>query len=184
MRKIQMRASTIKLVAIITAAINVIFSHKPDIFNSSQFKISIIPLLLFSFVLHSISTYANFVLHEQGHFEISKRLAPTSARKTGGAAITIDTEDIKYGWLGLILISVAGPIVNILIAAVFFFLALLYGHGFFITDFLTIISVSLALGYINLIPSSVSDGGKILLSIIALFRRFYHRYISSPSYNR
>jgi len=119
---------------------------------------------VFSFLIYTFSA----VIHELGHAFVSEKLGYMLGKVVlmpYGAVISGDLTGLRFS--DEISVSLAGPIVNFVIA--FFFIALwwIIPEVYAFTDI--IVSANLSLALINLVPAYPLDGGRILYASIAKY---------------
>lgn len=142
----------------------------------ARLKFSIHPLFLvfgiyfaftgkvFSFIIYTLSA----VIHEMGHYIQSEKLGYALKKivlMPYGALIKGDLEGVRYK--DECLISLAGPLYNLIIAVFCVALWWLIPDSYPYTDL--IVTANLSLAIINLIPCYPLDGGRFLLATLSLF---------------
>ena len=122
-------------------------------------------------VLLILAVFVCVVLHELGHsLQVRRygiRVRDIILLPIGGMA---RAEKIPENPWQEIVVAVSGPIVNFVLAAVFFVLILWRNDPFDLeANFLTnLFAINLVLGAFNLIPAFPMDGGRILRGLLAL----------------
>lgn len=111
------------------------------------------------------------VLHELGHALMAKRLGIRTRDITlypfGGVAALLDSVNAKQE----LLITIAGPLVNVLIVAVIALIMepnAIWASGFMHTPVGSLFSINVALAVFNILPAFPMDGGRILRSVLQL----------------
>lgn len=122
---------------------------------------------VFSFIIYTLSA----LLHELGHYVASEKrgyalnkivLMPYGALLLGNATELTFKDELK--------VSLAGPLVNLLVAVFFTALWWVFPVTYALTD--EIVFANFALFILNLLPCYPLDGGRFLLSLLSLkFRR-------------
>lgn len=139
-------------------------------------KVWILLLLLFFSVTEFISIFLAVLIHEMAHIYVARKLN----YKTGSIMI-----DVFYGYAETgnisdnkdsIKVSLAGPLSNLILASVSFFLNI-----FLNIEFLTaFMFINLLLFIFNILPIYPMDGGKVTRSFLAIYYGGYKaRYYSS-----
>ena len=119
---------------------------------------------VFSFLVYTLVA----VIHELGHFYASEKLGYKLNRiilMPYGALISGNLEDITYKDEAII--SLAGPLVNVITALFFVALWWFFPSIYPYTDLAVFASVSIAV--INLLPCHPLDGGRFLSATLSLF---------------
>ena len=130
---------------------------------------------LFAFLLFYSGLFLSILLHEMGHALTAKFFGNTVKGiivfpPFGGIAfIALDNEKP----LRNILIYMAGPVVNIILALILLYLykyANMKNHFLLADELKLIMNVNLLIGFANLIPFYPLDGGRILQNVILLLK--------------
>ena len=119
---------------------------------------------VFSFIIYSLSA----LLHELGHYLYSEKLGyalKNIVLMPYGAIISGDIYDLKYK--DEILISLAGPFINLIISVFFVALWWVFPETYPYTEL--IVTANFSLFLINLLPCYPLDGGRFLLATLSLF---------------
>ncbi len=100
----------------------------------------------------------------------------------GAKPVPFNPNNVKYGEVGIAILSIAGPLTNFLLAMVFFALFKLFNMSE--ADFLgsvvsLIISVNLGFFAFNLLPIPPLDGSRVLYAIAPDFMRRILEYIEA-----
>lgn len=82
--------------------------------------------------------------------------------------VTANIKDDIINPIDDILISLSGPLFNLIIAVLFYFLYIQYGYDYIY------FKVNIVLMLFNLIPAGFLDGGRILKDIIKVYYSFYY----------
>lgn len=99
----------------------------------------------------------------------------------GAKPVPVDTRQLKHGVWGMALVAVAGPLMNFLLACIFYIIGYLTGgfylemtgplagseiyYGLWGEIVLNMVYVNIALGVFNLIPIPPLDGSRVLYAI-------------------
>ena len=121
---------------------------------------------VFSFLVYTICA----ALHELGHYAQSEKLGYALNKivlMPYGAIIKGDNLNIRYK--DEILIALAGPLYNFVIATFFVALWWVFPNVYPYTDI--IVTANFSLAVINLLPCYPLDGGRFLLATLSLFLR-------------
>jgi len=150
--------------------------------NPVAFIMLVIPLL-YSVVLHEMAhgwvaylfgddtakRYGRFSLNPLKHLDPAGTLALFIIGFGWAKPVPVNYNNLKDLRLGLISVSLAGCITNILIATIaLFLLQFQYFHGnyFYSTLLLVVARVNTILGALNLIPIPPLDGSKVLMGFL------------------
>lgn len=137
-------------------------------------KIKVSPLLIIMAVmLCSLGFYNEFicyfisiVLHEFAHAQVALKLGYSLnviKLMPHGASLTGSFEGVKRS--DEILIALAGPLMNVVLAVVFIALWWLIPDTYFITEIFVISNISAAV--FNILPVFPLDGGRVLLAFLS-----------------
>ncbi|OGP66539.1 MAG: hypothetical protein A2169_14395 [Deltaproteobacteria bacterium RBG_13_47_9] len=159
----------------------------------------------FAFVLVVIPLLFSVIIHEVAHGWVAYRMGDPTARWSGRLSLnplkhldpigTLMLFLVGFGWAkpvpvnfnnlsdkrkGLILVSSAGIIANILIAFVaLFFVRLFFTplSGYAVLPFYYVVHINITLAALNLIPIPPLDGSKILMGIVSGRTRYLLAYL-------
>lgn len=143
------------------------------------------------YILIGISILISLVFHELAHGYISHKLGDPTPSRDGRLTLnpmahldlfgTICMVLFRFGWakpvqinsqyykdkkLGVVLVSLAGPCMNFILALIGTLLMKLLPSSVFSIFILYFISVNTSLGVFNLIPIPPLDGSKVLAAIL------------------
>ncbi len=116
----------------------------------------------------SIFFFFSVLLHELGHSVVAKKykyeVKGIKLFIFGGVSeITVEPKSPKEEFL----ISIAGPIVSILLGVIFYYLATFFKHDSMIYAFAKYIGwINIILGIFNLFPGFPLDGGRVFRAIV------------------
>ena len=162
---------------------------------------------MLDFILTGVSVLIALVLHELAHGFVSYKLGDETPKRDGRLTLnpmahldlfgTICLLFFHFGWakpvqinpyyyknkkLGTVLVSLAGPCTNFIIA----FCSMLLLHletllpNIIITFLYSLITINIGLGVFNLIPIPPLDGSKVLAAILP--QDLYIKYMSIEQY--
>ena len=123
-------------------------------------------LILFGFWIEAVSYFFVILLHEFAHAFVAKRLGYSLNKlklAPYGAQLTGNLDGVK--WQHDVLISIAGPFVNLIFAFLFVALWWLVPATYAFSNVFVMASVFTAV--FNLIPIYPLDGGRALLALIS-----------------
>lgn len=146
------------------------------------------------FLIVAIPLLYSIILHEIAHGWVAYLFGDDTAKRSGRLSLnpmmhldvfgTIALFIVGFGWakpvpvnyyrfrnfrLGLIFVSIAGCLTNLLIAVIAVFLLRLLGHAvnqYIALILLVIAKINIILGVLNLIPIPPLDGSKILMGFL------------------
>lgn len=160
-----------------------------------------LPIILFSLSLHELAhgyaayklgdntakAYGRLTLNPLAHIDLIGTISMMFFRFGWAKPVPVNFSNLKYKRLGPILVSVAGPLSNFLLAAV---VMVIYSICFalkvpmhnFVLDYIGMtIQLNVILAAFNLIPLPPLDGSKIILSLLPYKLQFtvykYEPYI-------
>ena len=160
-----------------------------------------LPIILFSLSLHELAhgyaayklgdntakAYGRLTLNPLAHIDLIGTISMMFFRFGWAKPVPVNFSNLKYKRLGPILVSVAGPLSNFLLAAV---VMVIYSICFalkvpmhnFVLDYIGMtIQLNVILAAFNLIPLPPLDGSKIILSLFPYKLQFtvykYEPYI-------
>lgn len=147
--------------------------------------------IIMEYILIGISILISLVFHELAHGYISHKLGDPTPSRDGRLTLnpmahldlfgTICMVLFRFGWakpvqinsqyykdkkLGVVLVSLAGPCMNFILALIGTLLMKLLPSSVFSIFILYFISVNTSLGVFNLIPIPPLDGSKVLAAIL------------------
>lgn len=145
-----------------------------------------LPIILFSLSLHEVShgfmayklgdntakAFGRLTLNPLAHIDILGTLSMLLFRFGWAKPVPVNFSNLKYKRLGPILVSVAGPLSNFLLALITMIiysvlLALKVSVHEFLVDYMIMtIQINVILAAFNLIPVPPLDGSKIVLSLL------------------
>lgn len=162
---------------------------------------------MLDFILTGVSVLVALVLHELAHGFVSYKLGDETPKREGRLTLnpmvhldlfgTICLLFFHFGWakpvqinpynyknkkLGTVLVSLAGPFTNFLIALLGMFLLRLGSllPTILVSFLYSLISINVGLGVFNLIPLPPLDGSKVLAAVLP--QDLYMKYMSIEQY--
>lgn len=154
--------------------------------NSLLSKIYLLPIILLSLSVHELShgfaayklgdttakDMGRLTLNPAAHLDIVGTVAMMFFGFGWAKPVPVNFSRLRYRRLGPILVAIAGPLSNILIALIsYVFYALIWfktgdAHGFFIEYLETAVVLNVTLAAFNLLPIPPLDGSKVVISLL------------------
>ncbi len=155
---------------------------------------------VFQWILNAIAVLFTISIHEYAHGQAADWLGDDTARRSGRLSLNpihhIDPVGalcmlfFRFGWAkpvpinpslfrnrkrDTILVSLAGPLVNLGLATILLLGLKVYfpTNAFFLDTIIFSIYVNLGLGFFNLLPLPPLDGSKILMSLLPTKMEFW-----------
>ena len=126
--------------------------------------------IYFGFWQNALVIFLSVLIHELSHIMIAKlfniQVLEIQLYPFGGIAYTENIS--KYGGRIELLVALAGPVISMLIAAVFYF----FGRQLSLSS--TIVKYNMALFLFNLVPALPLDGGSIVRNL--LLSKYSYKY--------
>lgn len=155
-------------------------------FQQLLYKLYLLPIVLFSLSIHELCHgYAAYKLGDDtaksmgrltinplAHLDILGTIAMLFFGFGWAKPVPVNFSKLKYRRLGPILVSIAGPLSNILLAFICYFVLVVLGindistEGFWGSYLLSALIMNVTLAAFNLIPIPPLDGSKVVISLL------------------